>query len=63
MKSTAKLTERENEALSLLLEGIKNKEIGKRMRPPMTEGSVRNLLIKVYDKLGMKTRAEIIAKC
>lgn len=61
MKRQVELTTREQEALDLLLEGIKNKEIGRRMRPSMTEGSVKNLLIKVYDKLGMKTRAEIIA--
>lgn len=50
------LTPREQEIYSLLMEGVSNKEIAARLF--LSEGTVRVYLSGVYQKLGVKTRAQ-----
>lgn len=61
MAKANKLTSREQEALDLLLQGLRNKAIAKQMNPPLSDGSLRNLLTKVYEKTGYTNRAELIS--
>lgn len=52
----ASLSQREREILALLSEGLGNVEIGERLS--ISEKTVRNHISKVYDKLGVWTRAQ-----
>ena len=63
----ATLTEREREVVSLVGEGLKNKEIANRLRPftnrlrPfISETTVRHHLTSIYDKLGVSNRLELV---
>jgi DNA-binding NarL/FixJ family response regulator len=53
----AALTDREREVASLVVEGLRNEEIGKRMGT--TEKTVRNHLTAIFDKLGVSGRLEL----
>ena len=48
------LTPREREVLTLLVDGLMNKEIGRRLGT--TTRTVRNQLVSVYQKLGVDSR-------
>ena len=50
----ATLTEREREIISLVGEGLENKQIADRLRPVVAEATVRNNLSAIYDKLGIQ---------
>jgi two-component system, NarL family, nitrate/nitrite response regulator NarL len=52
------LTKRELEMISLVSEGLKNQQIGNRLC--IGEGTVRNYLTTIYDKLGVSDRFELI---
>jgi len=54
----AALSPREREVLALICEGLGNTEIGERLS--ISEKTVRNHISKVYDKLGVWTRAQAI---
>jgi len=54
----ASLSPREREILSLLSEGLGNADIGERLS--ISEKTVRNHISKVYDKLGVWTRAQAV---
>ncbi|MCX2969807.1 MULTISPECIES: helix-turn-helix domain-containing protein [Streptomyces] len=54
------LTPRENEILGLLLTGVSNRAISRRLG--ITERTVKNNLHTVYRKLGVTGRAETIAR-
>jgi pimeloyl-ACP methyl ester carboxylesterase/DNA-binding CsgD family transcriptional regulator len=54
----AALSPREREILSLMSEGLGNAEIGERLA--ISEKTVRNHISKVFDKLGVWTRAQAI---
>ena len=56
----AALTEREREVISLVGEGLKNKEIANRLRPFISETTVRHHLTSIYDKLGVSDRLELV---
>jgi DNA-binding NarL/FixJ family response regulator len=56
----ATLTEREREVISLVGEGLKNKEIASRLRPFISETTVRHHLTSIYDKLGVSDRLELV---
>jgi two-component system nitrate/nitrite response regulator NarL len=56
----AALTEREREVVSLVGEGLKNKEIANRLRPFISETTVRHHLTSIYDKLGVSNRLELV---
>ena len=54
----AALSPREREILALISEGLANAEIGERLA--ISEKTVRNHISKVFDKLGVWTRAQAI---
>ena len=54
-----KLNEKERTILSLVARGLTSKEIGRRI--PMTAKSVDNARSRVRNKLGLKTRADLVA--
>jgi pimeloyl-ACP methyl ester carboxylesterase/DNA-binding CsgD family transcriptional regulator len=54
----ASLSRREREILALITEGLGNAEIGERLS--ISEKTVRNHISKVYDKLGVWTRAQAL---
>jgi two-component system, NarL family, response regulator LiaR len=51
------LTERENSCFELIAQGYSNKEIAQRLY--MTEGSVRNVISIILDKLDLRDRTQI----
>lgn len=53
------LTPREAELLSLLIEGLSNRELGRRLF--ISEATVKTHLAHIYAKLGVETRAAAIA--
>ncbi len=55
-----KITEREKELLSLIVNGLTNKEIAKRMF--LSEGTVKNYIYYLFQKLNVSTRTEIVKK-
>jgi DNA-binding NarL/FixJ family response regulator len=54
----ARLTKRELEVVALVCEGCKNRQIADRLR--IAEGTVRNHLTVIFDKLGVSDRFELI---
>src|SRR5262249_12004405 len=52
------LTRREEEVVRLVVDGMKNREIAHRLQ--VTEHSVRNYLYRIFEKLGVSTRVELI---
>ncbi len=54
------LSERERELVQLVCEGLKNREIAKRLNT--TEGTVKAYLHAIYDKLGVENRTELAMK-
>lgn len=54
------LTNREKEVAKLIADGLNNKEIGEKLY--LSEGTVKNYVTKILDKLGMKNRTEIALK-
>ncbi len=57
-KGTGDLTQRENELISLLAEGLSNKEIASRLN--LSEHTVKNHVHSILRKTGSKTRAALI---
>lgn len=54
----ATLTEREREIIRLLGKGLKNQQLAEHLF--MSEGTVRNRLTVIFDKLGVGSRVELI---
>jgi two-component system nitrate/nitrite response regulator NarL len=54
----AALTKREHEIISLLSEGLQNKQIASRLS--ISETTVRHHLTSIFDKLGIANRLELI---
>jgi len=52
------LTQRENEVAALIAEGMTNLEIAENLH--LTKHTVKNYLFKIYEKLGISSRAELI---
>jgi two-component system nitrate/nitrite response regulator NarL len=55
----AVLTLRENEVVNFVAEGLRNNEISKKMS--VSPHTVKNYLYRIYDKLGVSSRAELLA--
>ncbi|MFI7245974.1 response regulator [Streptomyces qinglanensis] len=53
------LTQRETEVLSLVAEGLSNKDIGRRLH--LTEGTVKSHLARIYAKLDVDSRTAAVA--
>jgi two-component system nitrate/nitrite response regulator NarL len=52
------LTRREEEVVRLVADGLKNREIAQRLN--VKEHSVRNYLYRIFEKVGVSTRVELI---
>jgi DNA-binding NarL/FixJ family response regulator len=57
----AELTPREKDVVSLVIEGFRNAEIGARLA--VSEHTVRNYIMKIYDKLGVSNRVQLTRHC
>lgn len=53
----AELTPREKDVAALVMEGFRNAEIGAKLR--VSEHTVRNYIMKIYDKLGVSNRVQL----
>lgn len=51
------LTPREKEVVALVVEGFRNAQIGARLS--LSEHTVRNYVMKIYDKLGVSNRVQL----
>jgi DNA-binding NarL/FixJ family response regulator len=54
------LTRREGQIVSLVVEGLKNREIAELLK--VSQHTVKNHLFRVFDKLGISSRAELILR-
>jgi DNA-binding NarL/FixJ family response regulator len=52
------LTKREQELISLVAEGLSNREIARRMF--LSQHTVKNYLFRIFDKLGVSSRVELV---
>jgi DNA-binding NarL/FixJ family response regulator len=54
----ARLTPRERDVVHLVAEGMRNQEIATKLN--LSEHTVRNYLIRIFDKLGISSRVELV---
>ena len=52
------LTQREQQVVALVAEGISNREIARQLA--ITENTVKKALLRIYDKLGVSNRVELV---
>lgn len=52
------LTRREEDVVRLVADGMKNREIAQRLR--VKEHSIRNYVYRIFEKLGVSSRVELI---
>lgn len=57
----AELTPRERDVAALVIEGFRNAEIGARLS--VSEHTVRNYIMRIYDKLGVSNRVQLTRQC
>jgi DNA-binding NarL/FixJ family response regulator len=57
-KDAAPLSRREQEVVRCVAEGLSNREIAQRLS--LTEHTVKNYLFRIFDKLGVSKRVEIV---
>jgi DNA-binding NarL/FixJ family response regulator len=57
-KGTAMLSAREIDVVQSVAEGLTNREIAKRLG--LTEHTVKNYLFRIFDKLGVSSRVEVV---
>jgi two-component system nitrate/nitrite response regulator NarL len=57
-KALPKLTDRDRAVLQYVLEGLTNREIGEQLS--ISEGAVKGSLRQLFDKLGVRTRAQLV---
>jgi DNA-binding CsgD family transcriptional regulator len=57
-KGEALLTPREEQVVSLAAEGIGNREVAQRLS--IKENTVKKALLRIYDKLGVSNRVELV---
>lgn len=55
------LTKRETEVAKLVVAGLSNREVGQELH--LTEHSVGNHLLSIYEKLGISSRVELVLHC
>jgi DNA-binding CsgD family transcriptional regulator len=58
VKGRILLTRREEEIVSLVADGLKNREIAEHLK--LSEHTVKNHLFRVFERLGISSRAELI---
>jgi DNA-binding NarL/FixJ family response regulator len=56
-----RLTKREGDVAREAVDGLSNREIGRRLG--LTEHTVKNYLFKIFDKLGVSNRVELVLSC
>jgi len=54
----SRLTSRERDVVRLVADGMRNQEIAHKLN--LTEHTVRNYLLRIYDKLGISSRVELV---
>ena len=54
----ARLTPRERDVVRLVADGMRTQEIALQLN--LTEHTVRNYLIRIFDKLGISSRVELV---
>jgi two-component system, NarL family, nitrate/nitrite response regulator NarL len=54
----ARLTARERDVVRLVADGMRNQEIANKLN--LSEHTVRNYLIRIFDKLGISSRVELV---
>jgi DNA-binding NarL/FixJ family response regulator len=59
-KGTTLLTKREEEVVRLVAEGMTNREISVRLS--LSEHTIRNYLFRIFDKLGISSRVELVLR-
>lgn len=52
------LTDRESQIVALVAEGLTNRDIAERLN--LSEHTIKNYLFRIFDKLGVSTRVELI---
>jgi DNA-binding NarL/FixJ family response regulator len=52
------LTRREEDVVRLVADGLKNREIAERLK--VKEHSIRNYIYRIFEKLGVSSRVELI---
>src|SRR5262249_5361294 len=57
-RGTALLSRREQEVVRCVAEGLSNREIAQRLG--LTEHTVKNYLFRIFDKLGVSKRVEVV---
>jgi two-component system nitrate/nitrite response regulator NarL len=57
----SRVTRREAAVVRLAVEGLSNREIARQLA--VTEHTVKNYLFKVFDKLGVSNRVELVLSC
>ena len=55
------LSKREEDVVRLVAEGLSNKEVSENLG--LSEHTIRNYLFRVFDKLGVSTRVELVLYC
>jgi two-component system, NarL family, nitrate/nitrite response regulator NarL len=60
-RSPSMLTRREEHIVTLLLEGLTNRDIA--LRANLSEHTVKNNLSRLFKKIGVSSRSELIAHC
>ena len=58
VKGRILLTKREEEIVSLVADGLKNREIAEHLK--LSEHTVKNHLFRIFERLGISSRAELI---
>jgi two-component system nitrate/nitrite response regulator NarL len=56
-----RMTKRETDVVRLAVEGLSNREIARELK--LTEHTVKNYLFRVFDKLGVSNRVELVLSC
>jgi DNA-binding NarL/FixJ family response regulator len=56
-----RMTKREGDVVRLAVEGLSNREIAAQLG--LTEHTVKNYLFRVFDKLGVSNRVELVLSC
>ena len=54
------LTPREREIIVTYASGLKQDEVGRKMKRPITPETVRNHITKVYEKLGINNKSDVV---
>jgi DNA-binding NarL/FixJ family response regulator len=57
----SELTPREKDVAALVIEGLRNAEIAIKLN--VSEHTVRNYIMKIYDKLGVSNRVQLTRQC